>query len=434
MTDAAELYTPDYRDQPFWWDGAPPPAARETELPARADVVVVGAGYTGLSAALQTARGGRHTVVLDAEAAGWGCSSRNGGQVSTSIKPDHGELAGRYGAEAALAIRREGMAALDYLDDFIRTEAIDCDWGRVGRFHAAHTAKHYEKLIRGLAAQPKRAVAEWHAVPRSEQRTEIGTDTYYGGVVSPSHGALDPARYHAGLLARAEAAGAVVIDRCKALAIVREAGGFQVETARGRITARDVIVATNGYTGTLTPWLRRRLIPIGSYVIATEPLAPDLARRLIPKGRVVSDTRKIIYYYRLSPDGRRMLFGGRVAWRETDPRESAPRLHAAMAEFFPELAGARISHSWLGFVAYTFDELPHLGVADGVHYSMGYCGSGVSLASYFGMRIGQRVLGTAEGRTALDGLRFPTRPLYTGNPWFLGAAVAYYRMRDRMGL
>jgi len=434
MNGVANLYTTDFRDQPYWWDGTPLPATREIELPARADVVVIGAGYTGLSAALQTARGGRHSVVLDAEAAGWGCSSRNGGLVSTSIKPYYGELTGRYGAEAALAIRREGMSALDYLDDFIRTEAIDCDWGRVGRFHAAHTAKHYEKLVRGLAAEPKEAVAEWHAVPRAEQRTEIGTDAYYGGVIWPGNGALDPARYHAGLLARAEAAGAVVIDRCKAQAITRDARAFQVVTARGRIVGRDVIVATNGYTSTLTPWLRRRVIPIGSYIIATEPLAPDLAHRLIPKGRVVSDTRKVVYYYRLSPDGQRMLFGGRVALRETDPRVSAPRLHASATKLFPELASVRISHSWLGFVAYSFDELPHLGMADGVHYSMGYCGSGVSLASYFGMRIGQRVLGAAEGRTAPDGLSFPTRPLYTGTPWFLGAAVAWYRTRDWLGL
>jgi glycine/D-amino acid oxidase-like deaminating enzyme len=434
MNSETELYTPDYREAPYWWDGAPPPAARDAKLPARADVVVIGAGYTGLSAALQTARGGRLTVVLDTEAAGWGCSSRNGGQVSTSIKPYYEELVRHYGPEAALAIRREGMAALDYLDDFIRAEAIDCDWGRVGRFHAAHTAKHYEKLMRGLAAQPKGTIAEWHAVPRAEQWTEIGTDAYYGGVILPRHGALHPARYHAGLLAQVKAAGAVIIDRCKALTITRETGGFKVETARGWIATRDVVIATNGYTSTLTPWLRRRVIPIGSYIIATEPLSLDLARSLVPKGRVVSDTRKVVYYYRLSPDGRRMVFGGQVASVGTNPRSSAPRLHAAMSNLFPELASARISHSWLGFVAYTFDELPHLGVVNGMHYAMGYCGSGVSLASYFGMRIGQRVLGAAEGLTALDDLSFQTRPLYTGNPWFLGAAVAYYQLRDCLDL
>jgi len=173
------------------------------------------------------------------------------------------------------------------------------------------------------------------------------------------------------------------------------------------------------------------VIPIGSYVIATEPLPEDLMARLMPKRRVISDTRKLVVYYRPSPDGRRILFGGRVSLKETDPRASAPLLHAELARIFPELAETRVSHSWMGFVAYSFDAMPHLGRHDGAYYAMGYCGSGVSLASYFGMRIGQQVLGLAEGRTALDGLKFQTRPFYSGDPWFLAPSIRYYRWRDR---
>jgi glycine/D-amino acid oxidase-like deaminating enzyme len=198
------------------------------------------------------------------------------------------------------------------------------------------------------------------------------------------------------------------------------------------VTARDVLIATNGYTGTLTPWLRRRVIPIGSYMLATDPLDPQVAASLIPNRRMVVDTRRVVIYLRLSPDGRRLIFGGRAALSETDPMRSLPRLYEMMLEVFPQLAGTRVSHAWNGFVAYTFDELPHTGTHDGVHYAMGYCGSGISLSHYFGHRAGQRILGLAEGRTALDNIPFQTRPLYAGRPWFLKPAMAWYSLKDRL--
>jgi glycine/D-amino acid oxidase-like deaminating enzyme len=198
------------------------------------------------------------------------------------------------------------------------------------------------------------------------------------------------------------------------------------------VQARDVVVATNGYTGAFAPWQRRRIIPIGSYIIATEERPAEEMRTIIPRDRMVGDTRRIVFYYRLSPDGRRMLFGGRVAYLETNPLVSAPRLHACMRQLFPGLATTRISHSWLGFVAYTFDTLPHIGRHEGIYYAMGYCGSGVSLATYFGMRIGQQVLGRKEGQTPLDNVPFQTRPFYTGNPWFLAPSVWWYRLLDRL--
>jgi glycine/D-amino acid oxidase-like deaminating enzyme len=224
-----------------------------------------------------------------------------------------------------------------------------------------------------------------------------------------------------------------VAPRTAVQRIERDGSGFRLTTPRGAVQARDVVVATNGYTGALTPWLRRRVIPIGSYMIATEPLPVALVDRLIPKNRIVSDTRKVVYYYRASPDRRRILFGGRVSHQETDPRVSGPLLHADMVALFPELRATRVTHSWCGFVAYTFDELMHTGVHDGIHYAMGYCGAGVGTASYFGMRIGQRVLGLPEGVTALDDLPFETRPFYNGKPWFLAASVRWYRWRDRLG-
>lgn len=425
-----DTFAPDARLAPYWWDEVPRPVPSPSTVPASADVVVVGSGYTGLCAALQTARGGRGTLIFDAEDAGFGCSTRNGGQISTSIKPSFEALSRKHGETKARAIIGEGHRSLAWIGDFIRSEQMDCGFAVVGRFHAAHNASEFESLARGVKTQAKGLEVEAHVVQRSEQRGELGTDIYHGGVVYPRHAAVNPARYHRELLARVEKAGASMLARCPVTSIEKESTGFKVTTARGAVLARSVIVATNGYTGAPTPWFRRRVIPIGSYMIATEPLAPEVMARLMPKRRIVSDTRKVVYYYRPSPDGRRILFGGRVSLNETDPRVSGPKLRRDLVAIFPELASTRISHSWHGFIAYTFDELMHVGRHDGLHYALGYCGSGVGMASYLGTRLGQQVLGLKEGATAFDGLNFPTRPFYTGNPWFLAPSIAYYRWRD----
>ncbi|MEM7221793.1 MAG: FAD-binding oxidoreductase [Pseudomonadota bacterium] len=421
-----------FKETPYWWDEVAPPELAPVELPQSVDVAVIGSGYTGLNAALETVRGGRSTLVLDAEAAGWGCSTRNGGQISTSVKPSLDALARRHGRERAAAIRREGVAALDWIEDFVMREAIDCDFRRSGRFHAAHTPRHYEALVRQIGELDRDESIEAHAVPRAEQRRELGSDAYHGGVVFPRHAALHPAKYHKGLLTRALESGARVMSHCPVLAIERKGHEFSLATAKGKLTARDVVVATNGYSSAITPWLRRRVIPIGSYVIATERLPDELVDELFPTDRIVSDTCRVVYYYRAAPDRSRILFGGRVSARETDPKVSGPRLKAELAHRFPELAEVGLSHSWAGTVAYSFDQIAHCGTHEGIHYAMGYCGSGVSMASYLGMRMGLRVLGRAEGRSAFDDLPFPTRPLYSGTPWFLPAVVAWYRWRDRL--
>ncbi|MFN3209363.1 MAG: NAD(P)/FAD-dependent oxidoreductase [Roseovarius sp.] len=414
----------------YWLDDIGPATTYADPLPGVVDVLVVGAGYTGLNAAIQTARGGRSTLVLDAQEPGYGCSTRNGGQISTSIKPSLEKLTARHGADKARAIRAEGAAALGWIGDFLRAEGIDCDFRQAGRFHAAHTPKSYERLARDAARLSAEEGIESFAVPRAEQRRELGTDTYHGGVVYPKHCALHPAKYHRGLMRVAVSAGVQIIGNCAVTGIERKLKGFRVATENGVVEARDVVVATNGYTTGLTPWLHRRIIPIGSYIIATEALPKELVDELFPTDRIASDTFKVLYYYRASPDRTRILFGGRVSAAETDPAVSGPRLFESMCRIFPQLEGRSITHSWLGTVAYSFDEMAHTGIHDGVHYAMGYCGSGVSMASYLGMRTGQKILKLPEGSTALDDLPFPTRPLYNGKPWFLPAAVAWYRWRD----
>jgi glycine/D-amino acid oxidase-like deaminating enzyme len=430
MSDS--LFSADFRDTPFWWDRTPRPNTGNNALPESADVVIVGSGYTGLSAAMETTKHGLHTVVLDAEDAGWGCSSRNGGQISTSIKPSFTELKQKYGAGPALAILKEGNNALNWVEQVVQDNNLDCDFRRVGRFYGAHTPGALDMLRRKIDGTPAELNNDSYVVEPRDQHQEIASAFYCGGVVHPHHACIDPGRYHQGLMDCAISAGAGVTSHCKVHGIDQKNGTFIIETSRGMIQARDVIVATSGYTGSVTPWQQHRIIPIGSYMIATEPLPDGVAERLIPKQRVITDTLELVVYYRLCPEGRRVLFGGRVSLSETDPKVSAPRLRNLMIQRFPELAGVRISHSWMGFVGYSFDHMPHIGKHNGIHYSMGYCGSGISLASYFGRKAGLNVVGDPEGETAIDTISFPGRPYYRGNPWFLAPSIFYYRWKDKL--
>ena len=421
----------DFTLNPYWWDKTPRDEVEDQALPDSTDVLVIGSGYTGMHCALQTARAGRQTTVIDAQDLGWGCSTRNGGQISGEIKPDYDQLSRRYGNAEAHALIAEARTALDWLGGFVDEQGLDCDYQRNGRFVAAHSPRQFDKLVASAQRQPVGLEQSLRIVEPQDQSSEIDSVYYHGGMVVDRHCSLDPAKYHAGLVELARASGAELIGHCAATNIERDGSGFRVTTERGVIQARDVVIATNGYSGALAPWQQRRVIPIGSYMLATEPMALERAAKLMPQHRVFSDTRKIVVYFRLSPDGRSLLFGGRVSVYESDPVKSLPALRQEMLRIFPQLEDVRISHTWMGFVAYTFDELPHLGQQDGIHYAMGYCGSGICLASYLGHRLGQQMLGLEEGATAFDKPRFQTRPLYSGKPWFLAPSVRYYQMIDR---
>lgn len=425
----------DFTPEPFWWQAAPRAETadvRGSTLPDEVDVLVIGSGYTGLHAALQTARAGLGTLVVDADALGAGCSTRNGGQVSTSVKGDFPGLVRQYGAEQSLAMLREGITALNFLEQFIQDEAIECEWYRSGHFSGAHNTSAYDAAARRLTDLPMELGMKWHMIPAKDQHSEIGSDRYHGGVLYPDHGALQPALYHAGLLSRVQAAGARTIGHCRVERLESLSAGFNVHTSLGTVRAGKVAIATNGYTGPVSPWQQRRIIPIGSYMIATAPVAEELAKEIAPRGRTMTDTRRLVFYYRMYE--RRMIFGGRVALSETDPRVSAPRLHDAMSEIFPQLSGTPIDYSWLGFVGFTFDTLPHIGEQDGLHYAMGYCGSGISLSSYLGSIMGSQIAGDTGRRSAFMDLNFPTRPFYSGQPWFLKPSILYYKWRDRLNV
>ncbi len=427
------IFSDDFKAQPYWWDATPRPDLEDQVLPQHTEVLIIGSGYTGLNCAIETLRGGMETLVIDAESAGWGCSSRNGGQISGEIKPAYDELRRKYGMQKAFDLVKEARNALEWVDEFIRSEGIDCDFVRCGRFQAAHNPRQFSRLVSQAENQPKGLEQPLTLVERKDQASEIDSDYYHGGLIIANHCALDPAKYHQGLLDAALASGCSIVPECAALNIEPVKDGFCVTTSKGVVMAKKVVIATSGYTGTVTPWQRRRVISIGSYMLATEQLAPARAEKLMPGKRVFSDSRKLVVYFRRSAEGNRVLFGGRVSVFESDPVRSAPALRQELLRIFPQLEDVKLSHSWMGFVGFSFDYLPHLGEQDGLFYAMGYCGSGICLASYFGNRLGLQVLGKAEGKIAFNDIKFQTRPFYTGTPWFLSTAVKYYQLRDRFG-
>jgi glycine/D-amino acid oxidase-like deaminating enzyme len=427
---AHDILAPGFTETPYWWEAAPPSAAAEPMLPDAADVVIVGAGYAGLSAALELGRHGTEVLVVDAARIGHAASSLNGGMVAGSLKLGHAELARAFGAERATALLEESARCLPFLEELLAREGIACHYRRTGRFVGAHCPSAYAELAGRVEAMARLTGADAWLVSRSRQREEIDTGHYHGGMVVTASGGLHPALYHRGLAEAARRAGALIAEDTPVDAIGRRPGGFALRTPRGVVQAREVVVATNGYTGPVTPWLRRRLIPLGSYIIATEPLPSETARRLIPRGRMIVDTNRVLSYYRLSPDGTRVLYGGRASFRQATAREAAPRLHGMMTSVWPELGGTRVTHAWTGNVAFTFDHVPHMGVHEGVHYAVGCQGSGVAMATYLGYRVALKLAGKAMAPCAFDGLPFPTRPTYTGDPWFLPVVGSYYRLRD----
>ncbi len=431
-------YGDDLKLEPYWWEQAPRPELPAPAVPARIDVAIVGSGYSGLSAALTLARAGRGVVVFEAGEVGHGGSTRNGGGFGFTVKMPFPDLVEKVGLERATALYAGGLEALDYLDHLIESEGIDCRYDKVGRFLGAHRPKDYDALGRDLDLQHKYLGVEGEMVPRAAQHREVGTDHYHGGRVLQRGGTLQPALYHQGLLDRVLEAGVRIAAHRPVTAINaigRGKNAFTVVTDEGDVEAGEVIVATNGYTGSFMPWLRRRIIPIQSQIIVTEPLAPGVMDRLIPNRRMLGDTCKLHHYYRPSPDATRIVFGGRAGANKIgDAQASGAHLHRRLTALFPELADIRITHSWTGFTGYTFDTLPHLGVRDGVHYAAGFCGSGTAMAAYLGHKIALRVLGSPEASNVFDTLNHPTRPFYYGKPWFLPPVITYYGWRDGLRL
>lgn len=427
-----------YTNAPYWLaDKTLASAAKpfdRAQLPASVDVAIVGGGFTGLSAAITLVRAGLSVAVFEAGELGSGASTRTGGMLGPSFsKLGVNGLERQYGRDQVHASIRESLVAFDWLVNFIREEQIDCDLKICGRFRGASHPDHYAGLVE--QAEEISKIVDFPAVEvsRERQREEAGTDAYYGGIVYPTDGVVQPAKLFRGLCEIATREGAMLVEKCPVTAVERVNGRFDVGFAGGKVSAGHVIVATNGYTGGPFGKFKRRLIPIRSAMIATEELPEDLVRDVTPNLRCHGGTERLVAYYRPSPDGRRIMFGGRAFGRGDQPRLYVPYLQDFMTRLFPQIASAKIDYAWSGMIAYTFDHVPHIGELDGMHYALGYCGSGVGRSNYFGRKIAQKVLGLAEGKTIFDEFPFNSRPFYTGKPWFLPAIMKWHEFADRRG-
>jgi len=416
--------------QPFWWPAAPL-AAQSAVLPMRSDVVVVGSGYTGLSAALHLARAGRSVTVLEAGKVGQGASTRNGGVIGPAfLKPSVRMLEQRYGEACAVSLLKETQAAFDFLLHTIHEERIECNLEPRGRFRGALCQQHFEGMKREYARIKKVIGEDFAIVDGQDVHREVGTDQYVGGIVLPRIHLLDPHRYHAGLLSAALAAGVTVCEDTRLLSYRDEEAGLSLRTDRGTVGARHLVLATNGYTGGESPWLRRRLIPVKSWIVATEALSEATVKRIMPRNRSVSDTNSLLVYYRLSPDRKHLLFGGRPNYSDASARNAAKKLQSYFVRLFPELRTAGLTHCWEGAIAYTFDHMAHIGAQGQIRYAGGYCGAGIVLGTWFGYHTAQAVVTGQPSASAFEQLSSPTRPFYYGRPWFLPIVQAWYQGRD----
>jgi glycine/D-amino acid oxidase-like deaminating enzyme len=435
----AALITPGYREAVLWQEqvagadaGAHDGDGHLAALPAAVDAVVVGGGYAGLSAARELAAAGRSVLVLDAGPLGSGASTRNGGMVIPELKAGPSALEKHYGP-LGRRLYAEVNAAFDHVESLAAGPGapIGCDYERTGQLYLAH----HPRVVPGM-----RAAAREHAdelgepvrfVPREGLASEVGTTAYHGGLVYGRTGGLHPARFHAGLARLARAAGVTVADRTRAIAVERRPGraGVRVVTDRGTVEAQDLVVTTNAYADGLVAPLARRVLPVGSFIVATEPLDPDLAASVNPHRRMLVDSKNFLYYWRPSPDGR-LLFGGRRSLASSTIEQARDFLYAAMVAVHPQLAGVRVDRAWGGEVAVTLDRLPHAGRVDGAWYATGCNGSGVAQLTWLGAQVGRHVAG--EGPPpAFAELPHRAIPAHRLRRAYLPAVGLWFRWQDR---
>jgi glycine/D-amino acid oxidase-like deaminating enzyme len=419
------------KDIPYWWDTAPAlPKLVVSDLPSNADVVVIGSGYTGLSAARVLALRGVKVVVLEKETFGWGASSRNGGQVLTGLKWGPSALIEKVGLTRAKELYAASLASTKYLEDLIDEEKIECEYTRSGHVEAAWKHSHFKHYQHEQEVLAREFSHQVKLIEQQDQHSELGSTRYHGLLVDEDSGALHPARYARGLAICASGSGAMLFENTPATKIMRTGARYAVVTPQGTVTTENVFVATNGYTDEAAREIGKRVFALGSYMIATAPLPAELAAMLIPQRRVVFDSKHYLYYFRLSGDNR-MLFGGRADYQPPtaeSTRKSAEILRRGMVKVFPELKDVPIEYAWSGNICLTRDFFPRVGQHDGIYYALGYAGHGVAMAAYLGGQIANIMCG-APGKNPFKDLPFDPLPFYYGQA-FRPFGAWYYKLLD----
>ena len=416
----------------YWLDTAPPfVAGAAGDVGGRADVVVIGGGFTGLSAALALARRGAAVVVLESGRVAGEASGRNGGQCNNGLAHDFGGLAGRLGRERARALYRAHTDAVDSVERVVREEAIACDFHRRGRLKLAAKPAHAEHLARAAEVLQAEVDPSVRFIPGDQLKGEIASSKFHAGLLQPSSAQLNPGKLGAGLAEAAARRGVRIYENAAVTRIERTGTGHRVVSARGSIEAAEVLIATGASTHGPFGWFRRRIVPVGSFIVVTEPLPAAQLDRLLPTRRGYVTSKNVGNYFRATEENR-LLFGGRARFAMSNPtsdRKSGDVLRATLAQVFPELAKVGIDYCWGGLVDMTADRLPRAGRKDGLHYAMGFSGHGVQMSVHMGQIMAEVLTGRPEANP-LQGLGWPAVPGHFGKPWFLPFVGAYYRLQD----
>ncbi|MBI5932586.1 MAG: FAD-binding oxidoreductase [Chloroflexi bacterium] len=418
----------------FWHDTVSMPSDKDlTPLPDRVAVAVIGSGFTGLAAARALAQNGSSVAILEAETIGWGASSRNGGMALTGLKLPMQTVLKRYGREQARRLFQCSLDSVNTVEQIVREENIDCGFARTGHLLAANKPKHFDALKDEVEFMAREFDHNVHLVPPSDLQSEIGSRIYHGALVDEASAGLNPAQFVAGLAQAAENAGASLHARARVTRLERRGTRFVVETGRGKLEAESVFVATAGYTGSATKSLQKKVIPIGSFIIATEQLPDELARELSPKNRMIFDYKHYLNYFRLWDN--RMIFGGRAAFfpeNENTIARSAEILRREMISVYPQLRDVKVEYVWGGTLDFAFDMMTHVGEEHGVFYSLGYAGHGVAMGAYLGQTVAEAMLKGNIREHPFAQFNFPGAPLglYDGRPWFLPVAGMWHKILD----
>lgn len=417
------------QDRPYWLEVSPrPETLGHSELPQRTDVVVVGGGYTGLSAARVLAAAGATVTVIERGPLGSGGSTRNAGIVLPGFRPGAHSMVTSLGAVRARELFDASRAAVFELEELTTgdTPALPCDYRLCGHLRLAAKPKDWIELQRDAEVFDKVMRHETELVPDDKLGPELGASVpYYGALLDPLAGSINPAQLFWGLAGAARRAGAQLVEGVEVQSLRREMDRFTVRTSHGTLGAKDVIVATGGYGDPVVPGLRRRIYYQSSTMITTAPLGQHVARTVMQRDRVVTDTRECMTWFRQVDT--RMIFGAEAPLRRTTRQERLKALNDSMCAHFPRLLGTDVDYYWSGAVAMTRDRLPHAGEKDGVHYALGCNGHGVALALYLGARVAERVIGSGD-LEPFRSLRFRAMPR-----WYLPALGAYQRFKDSRG-
>ncbi|WP_417714431.1 NAD(P)/FAD-dependent oxidoreductase [Pseudophaeobacter arcticus] len=423
----------------YWHETAAPfKASSPTPVSGHFDVAIIGAGFTGLSAAHSLAKAGLSVAILEAEHVGAGASGRNGGHLNNGLAHDFASAKAHLGATRAHALYQAYDHSINVIEDLIKAEGIECDFRRAGKLKLASKPSHVAGMKANFELLNKEVDPETRWLERSELKGEIGSDCFHGAILYEKSAMMHMGRYVSGLAQAAHRHGASIWEQAPVTARSKTAKGWQLETPRGSLTADRVIAATGAYSGQVKNaplgYFRRRIIPVGSFIVATRPLDNAEVAGLMPGNRTCVTSLNIGNYFRMSPDNR-LIFGGRARFSADTNQQSDAKsgaiLRKSMTQIFPQTANIKIDYCWGGLVGMSKDRFPRAGEADGMIYGMGYSGHGAQFSTLLGQKLANKVMGVEE-ETPLDGLNWPTIPAHSGQPWFLPLVGLWFGLKDRL--